>query len=59
MVHAVRLAERFVSTAHKHAVGSSLSLRIHVEEVWQVPWLIRSSAKRGDDTHGEFNKYGV
>jgi len=59
ILHAVRLAERFVSTAHKHAVGLSLSPRIHVEEVWQVPWLIRSSAKRGDDTHGEFNKYGV
>jgi len=59
ILHAVRLAERFVSTAHKHAVELSLSPRIHVEEVWQVPWLIRSSAKRGDDTHGEFNKYGV
>jgi len=24
-----------------------------VEEVWQVLSLIRSSAKRGDDTHGD------
>ena len=41
-----------------HTVGSTLSPRKHVEEVWQVRWLIRSSAKRGDDTHGRLDKYG-